>query len=111
MKEQKEQISEEFAKELLKLIKDGNWRIYFEGISLEEMLNQEIYSIKDIEYNIINRILKYWKQKGYIKQSREEEIREKIEEEKTANYPINYEHFYREAVELIEILDNKEKNK
>ena len=86
----KEQISEEFAD---KLLED-----YFFGDK------PDFRSCK-------KEMKQRWKKQGYIKQSREEEIRELIKEEKTAKYPINYEHFYREAVELIEILDNKEKNK
>ena len=99
----KEQISMEFARELLDEIE-----VFFKANPLNEKHNG--YTELNWTYDL-DRTFKNWKQKGYIKQSREEEIRGKIEEEKTAKYPINYQYFYREAIELIKILDNKIKEK
>ena len=93
MKEKKEQISIEFARKLF-----GDWSgLICNGESFE------------------SGVLKMWKQKGYIKQSREEEIREKIKNyEKSVCYPnketTQYEYMQYQK-ELIEILDNKAKNK
>jgi DNA-binding transcriptional ArsR family regulator len=85
MKEQKEQISEEFARNIIESIFIG-------------------YSKDTIDYWI-----KCFKQKGYIKQSREEKIRGELKELDDGNIPFpNYEYYYFKAIELIEILDNKE---
>jgi hypothetical protein len=55
-----------------------------------------------------------WKQEGFITQSREDELRIEIERckliEKYKNDP-HYKHFYEKAIELIQILDNKQKGK
>ena len=84
----KEQISEDFFKELY---------------------NKTFYT--DYSFS-----LKEAKQKGYIKQSREEEIREKIKKIENVNWHSkDKEKLYRELYELhtdlLQILDNKEKDK
>jgi hypothetical protein len=81
-----DQISEEFARELLSNIFKNNLNISVNGyIKLDR-----------------NGIVDYWKQEGYIKQSREDELREKISK-LTPSYEVGL------CLDLIEILDNKPK--
>jgi hypothetical protein len=82
-----DQISEEFADKLL----------------------NHCYQIRYAEAipgnrNIRNIIINEWKQKSYIKQSREDELREKISK-LTPSYEVGL------CLDLIEILDNKPKEK
>jgi hypothetical protein len=78
----------------------------------EELLNEIIDELmRCISLNIIDRRELYnnIKQKGYIKQSREEKIRGELKELDDGNIPFpNYKYYYFKAIELIEILDNKE---
>ena len=80
-----EKISEELARELIE-----NIQFYFNP--------------DGIMYNCTeSQTIKAWKQKGYIKQSREDEIREIIK---------NHEHVTTDIVmELISILDKRLKDK
>jgi hypothetical protein len=93
MRERKEQINEEFAKELINNITISQWKEW------------RPVNIEATKYETF----KNWKQKGYIKQSREEKIRGELKELDDGNIPFpNYEYYYFKAIELIEILDNKE---
>ena len=80
-----EKISEEFAFKLLR-------NIVYIG-------NDQLFIKKTIEL---------WKQKGYIEQSREEEIKEYV---RNHTHSVNYEDINIKLEmlnELVEILDNKE---
>lgn len=89
-----EQITEEFANELLKNIY-GNW---------DGTVNKK-------------EIFKTWKKQGYIKQSREEEIREELKQlvpkviidSRDVICDVDYDTWkaYELQKELIEILDKK----
>jgi len=94
MRERKEQISEELFDEIIDIA--------------ESYVNPFSYSIKK------KRCKKYCKQKGCIKQSREDEIRNELKKLYDQNYNIDLlktERALKLQRELIEILDNKEKNK
>ena len=104
----KEQISEDFAKELIANI------IVEEEASTFYVKREKIGGDWITIHSSV--ILNHWKQKGYIKQSREEEIREEIEEFINSTYFANCVAIFTKnkidlLVELIEILDNKDKNK
>jgi hypothetical protein len=90
MREKKEQISEEFAD---KLLED-----YYFGDKPDFRL-------------CMKEMKKRWKENGYIKQSREEEIREEIKNIEVNICTKDYFKVIKLQKELIEILDNKEKNK
>lgn len=74
-----EQISEEFARELIDNI--------------------------NVNSNAKEMLLKLWKQKGYIKQSREDKIRKKIDESRILGTKLKI--VVKLQKELIEILDKK----
>jgi hypothetical protein len=90
----KEQISKEFARNKLLQMPPIDW--------------DEFFIKRDSEI-----ILKYWERAGYIKQSREEEIREELNKYYSGDDEI-YSDFYANTAiqlqkELIQILDNKDK--
>ena len=108
MKEKKEQISNELMNELLRLHSSTAKKIY-------EIIYKKNYKYKDKWGKIKKLLKKDWIYRKLIKQSREEEIREKIKNyEKSVCYPnketAQYEYMQYQK-ELIEILDNKAKNK
>jgi F0F1-type ATP synthase alpha subunit len=85
-----EQISEEFAKEFLLKMPPDTWFDFF------ETKNEEI-------------IINYWKQKGYIKQSREEEIKSRLKN-LFKEYDVSDKNIFEIITlqkELIAILDKK----
>ena len=91
MRERKEQMSKEFADKLLDE--------YYFGASPDDRECKRVMKER-------------WKALGYIKQSREGKIREELKELDDGNISFpNYKHYYFKAIELIEILDNKEKDK
>lgn len=66
------------------------------------------------EEDTITYTMKAWKQKGYIKQSRENELKDKLKLIYDKNYNINYCNVEKALIlqrELIEILENKIKEK
>jgi hypothetical protein len=80
----KETISEEFARELLEDTYGDFWHP--------------------------DKLLKHWKRKGYIKQSREEEIREELKRlQDDISYRIDQGSNYQNKLyyELVEILDKR----
>lgn len=91
-----EQISEEFAIELIRIISTS----YKENVT-EKRMNTEIFTLNN------------WKNAGFIKKSREEEIRLALERlNKITSIPENHIPSILRTqnnllLELIEILDNK----
>lgn len=94
--------SEDEARELLKnMVVDANIiDVRIEGIYFGNIGRQ--FSIDEI--------INSWKQKGYIKQSREEDIRERIEKIKNKEAAYNSMVLSNLKDELISILDNKIKD-
>jgi len=88
-----ETISEEFAREILSFIGNGIDMLHSKWVEL---------------------VIGSWKQKGYIKQSREEEIKQKLKTGYTVILGNNDNKSLLKYIgmqrELIEILDNKLKN-
>jgi len=93
----KETKSEEFADKLLKNIRMAN----------------ETYPNSEIEKKRKNQLKKVWKQKGYIKKSREEEIKEELKkpylvyEDGKGFVPMEIQKKMELYQELIKILEKK----
>ena len=100
----KEQISNELMNELLRLHSSTAKKIY-------EIIYKKNYKYKDKWGKIKKLLKKDWIYRKLIKQSREEEIREEIKNIEINICTKDYLKVIKLQKELIEILDNKEKNK
>ena len=90
-----------------RLIKQGNYFIQLKHKS-GGIKNNWCAKIDDgDELFLLNTDGEILKKFGINIKSREEEIRQNIAEERASLYPVNYEYFYKEAIELIEILDKR----